>query len=513
MLTQLLAASLLAPAVVPPKIVAVSMFKNGYAVVVREADLPASGVLEIPNPPVGTLGTLWLNATDGIKIEDTVFTSKQSKSSVPLATFDALLANNIGKEMAFVFSGIKPGEPIGIQGKLLAASSELLTIEADGQVRFFPRSWLLMITEVEGKTIARLGDSVVNVPTLRVTAKGSGKIYLMSLERGITWVPAYAVDISDPKEMRLIAKATILNDLAPLENLEARLVTGFPNIRFLGVLDPLTNSYGMQQFLGSIVTAAGAPPASASPLTQNAARRMEASEGVFDISTAAYDMSSLEGFDAGDLFFYRLPGVKLQPGERGAYMLFETRSEYKHVYTLGIPDGVGRLEERMPGNDELPLDVWHEIEFRNETKQPLTTAAAITTSSGQIVGQDMLNYTPPGALARLKITKALDIRADRSEEEISREQGKLKLRDGTVYDEVVVKGTIRLKNRKKEKVDLRISKQTTGLIESASHQGKIFREAKGLRAVNPFSSVTWSPSLDAGQELELEYQFRIFVRV
>jgi len=50
-------------------VVGASLFKNGYAVVLREAPIPASGEVTIAAPPTSSLGSLWVTASKGVKIK------------------------------------------------------------------------------------------------------------------------------------------------------------------------------------------------------------------------------------------------------------------------------------------------------------------------------------------------------------------------------------------------------------------------------------------------------------
>src|SRR5690606_29408649 len=94
-----------------------------------------------------------------------------------------------------------------------------------------------------------------------------GKVFMVSLEKGLTWAPAFALDITDPKKLKLTAKATAINDLEDVINGDLRFVTGFPNMRFAGTIDPLLMHSNADQFLGTIGGAGfggpGAPGAAA----------------------------------------------------------------------------------------------------------------------------------------------------------------------------------------------------------------------------------------------------------
>src|SRR5262249_30056087 len=68
---------------------------------------------------------------------------------------------------------------------------------------------------------------------------GTAQLVLQYLARGISWVPSYVIDIGDPKTARLTARAEIVNDIDDLENVAVKFITGYPNIQFADVIDPM----------------------------------------------------------------------------------------------------------------------------------------------------------------------------------------------------------------------------------------------------------------------------------
>src|SRR5688500_17727787 len=100
MLTSLMVGAVIAAPtnVVATKVTSASLFKNGYAVVIREAPLTSSEIL-IENVPQAALGTLWITGSDGVKIKEVIGTQRETKSEVPAKNMDELIAANVGKEV------------------------------------------------------------------------------------------------------------------------------------------------------------------------------------------------------------------------------------------------------------------------------------------------------------------------------------------------------------------------------------------------------------------------------
>ena len=203
-------------------------------------------------------------------------------------------------------------------------------------------------------------------------------------------------------------------------------------------------------------------------------------------------ISPEQGQQLEDLFFYRQPNVTLQRGDRAYYVLFKAEAPYKEVYTWDIVDPVSNnFDYRNSTDNPVPDDVWHTLEFKNTSGRPLTTAVATTLQKGQILGQDMMSYVPANGDAELKITKALDVRAE--------------------SDLVTLKGTLQATNLKKEPVTLRIRHNFTGELISEEGDPTIKKTARGLRDTNPTGTLTWNKTVAAGDKLTLTYTYKLYV--
>lgn len=499
------------PAPVETKVVSASLFKNGYAVVVREAPISGSGELVVGDLPQAVLGTLWITASSGVKLREVVVTTQKTVKDRNAHSLDEILAANVGKDLSLVTSdkGL-------LQGKLLSATGSILVVDRQeggksaGTIAI-QKGLVLQVAAHGGDLVWKVKqEEQSRVLKLKADTASRGSLYIVSLERGLTWAPGYALDISDPKKLKLTAKATIMNDLEDLSGIEVKLVTGFPNIPFIQMWDPLTTQENLHQWADKLMQL-GTPDAmrrQAGMGGQMAQNMAYSRTGAFD---EAFDPSTLQGIQAEDLFFYRQPGVALNKGDRGYYVLLGFDADYEHVYEWEIQDQIRDDRYYNPNPSEVvPDDVWHSIRFKNVSKQPLTTASAVTIKDGEILGQDMLKYTSVGAESCVKITKALDVRAESTEEETARERESLKLRSG-YYDLVTLKGVLRITNRKTETVKLSITKYLTGEVKTAEGKPTITTQAKGLRAVNPKQKLEWTVDVKPGAKVELNYSYTVYI--
>ena len=512
-LTTLLAASAMgSPALVQTKITAASLFKNGYAVVVREAPFTGGEVL-IEDPPLATLGTLWVTANGNVKLSSVVATTTVTETTTDLNSLDALITANVGKRLTVLAMLPGKSEPESLVSTVRAATGSLLVLDMeDGSRLALQKASVVRILSTSGDMIYQAkGETRKRV--LRVRGTGTGNVVVLSLERGLTWAPGYHVDITNETELTVTSKATVINDLGKIESIDLKLITGFPHVRFINILDPLTSGMQLDQFLNSMMQT-GAAVADAAPMAQNSVfaggRPGTFGEGAF----TPFDPSQLEGMQLEDLFFYTLPNVTLDKGERGYYVQFQEKAKYEHVYTLDLPETGWwqNANEAFSTPDQTKYEVWHTLEFLNPSAFPLTTAAATTFKNGQIIGQDMLSYTAPKSKAVLRITKALDIQPDVVEQELDRQIAAIPRTSYTrAYDLVTAKGTIQVANYKSEAVKVKVMKMLVGEVTAASHNGAITKNRVGLRSVNPNSEIRWTLDLKAGEKVDLTYDFKVYV--
>lgn len=509
---------LAAPKKLAPQIVSASMFKNGFAVVTRVMDIPSSGEYTLDSIPQASLGTLWFGSTNGVKIKGIVNTTINTTKPNTVGSIDELLTLNVGKTLRL---GMKNGDDVTktvISGKVLSANGAIVLVDTGKDTVAIPKASITSLAAVSG-SLTTSSKATYGQRALRfvVDAPNAGKITMLSLERGMTWTPGYVVDITDPKKLKMVAKATISNDLADVDNIESKFVTGFPNLPYAFQLDPLVDvpqigvpmaqgalNYG---FSNGAFGGGGFGGRAGGQMAQNAAAPLEAAD-----FAAAMDPSTLAGDQKGDLFFYKQPNVSLKKGDRAYYVLFQSEAEYTHLYTWDVLDNVVNDAEYRGIDRSTAQEFWHSVRFKNNAGQPLTTGSATTLKGGDLLGQDQIKYTPAGALTELKITKALDIRAEADEEETGRERQNLRLWNGVVYDLVTLKGTLSIINQKHEKVDVKVTKEITGELVDATNSPETTKIAKQLSAVNVRNRLVWTLPLEAGQAMKLNYTYKVYIR-
>jgi hypothetical protein len=489
------------------KIVAASMFKNGYAVVMREMDVPGPGSWDLTRLPQATMGTLWFSASDGMSLDSVQTATSTSAITIPATDLSQILAINVGKK---VFLGTKDGDSItgqSMTGTILSAAGDAVVLKTDKGTIAIPKSTISSLSSQGELLYSTPGSNTTQA--LRFTTSGrGGHISMISLEQGLQWDPGYAVDISNKDKLTLIGKATVVNDLEDLKNVDARFVTGFPHMEWAGDLDSLIAGTGLRMV--------HAEPQD-SIATQKSMRSIGGFGGGRDSANAPVSegmpVSGAPGESLEDLFFYHQPNVTIGRGDRAYYTLFRTETPYKEIYTWDLTNPIVSNTEYRTETPQDDNNVWHSVSFKNTSGHPLTTAPAMTMQNGQILGQDTMPYVSQGAEAEVKITKALDIQTESSEEEVSRVRGAIKAPNNyPLYDQVTLKGTLEATNRKSEAVSLRIRHDFTGELVSADENPDVKKTAQGLKAVNPTGRLSWTKTIEPGQKLHLTYTYQVFVK-
>jgi len=343
------------------------------------------------------------------------------------------------------------------------------------------------------------------------------KVSVSYLARGVTWAPAYLIDLSDAKTARFSAHALIVNELADFKNVNLELVTGFPNIKFGEVPSPVAMSQSLADFLNALTGGrTEVARRQGHMVTQQA---LPGNVPLWEDASGAPPMPSYstaaEGLVFEDLFLYPLKDFTLMKGETACAPLFTAEIPYRHIYTWKIGDPLDKDDryrsETATADVKVAEKVWHSCRLVNNLKMPLTTAAAEFVKDGQFTGQDVCYYTAPGAETTIRINRAMNVLADEAEFEVERTRNAATFY-GYHYDLVRMRGELKLRSKLKESVDVEVTKELSGEVLKELPDAKDIKTAKGLKQVNPKHVLTWEIKLKPGQEQTLSYEYKVYIR-
>lgn len=516
----------------------IALFKNGLGFFVREGALPDAATVQMGPFAAASHGTFWVSYPDRVALTSLVGHEAKVTEQVPAASLAELLRANVGREV--VVQPAAEGAP-PIRGKLLSVAADREPPRPD------PYAWGVADARYRGlpMDMARLAlvqtdNGVVGFDPLavrQVTVLGEGPaatwqrekkawqlearlakaapeqtIAASYLAKGITWAPSYVVDMSDPKQVRLTAKAEILNEAEPLSGVHVDLVTGYPNLRFSDIASPLAGKDTLAGFLQALMKGEST---SAQGGARYAVMNQMASYADAEPAPVMPEYrAAAAGATVEDLFFYPVEQVTLAKGEVGYYPLFTMRAPYLAVHQWEIPDYVNeedRYGDRRREGRDAQEEVWHALKLTNAGKLPWTSAPAQVVKGDQLLGQDMLTYTPTGAETVLRITRAMSVKADQVELETDRQRDVVQMY-GYSFDRVTVQGKLQVTNHKAEPITLEITKHLSGEVKATSPEAKVERLAKGLRRMNPSQLLTWSLTLEPGARREITYTYEALIR-
>lgn len=153
------------------------------------------------------------------------------------------------------------------------------------------------------------------------------------------------------------------------------------------------------------------------------------------------------------------------------------------------------------------LQVWHSVQFENQSKFVWTTAPVVVTrglEEQQFIGQDKITYTLQGASTFVDLTKALDVRI-RSEERVTNTNANRFRIHRVEYQTEQIEGKIQLANCKSEDVLVALKVALVGKISNYSAPPKHDTIAVKVDVANEHHNVHWEVALKPKQSVEIKY--------
>jgi hypothetical protein len=335
-------------------------------------------------------------------------------------------------------------------------------------------------------------------------------------------------------------QATLVNELADLDNVTANFVVGVPTFVFKETVDPMALQQQVAQ-LGDYFDARSASGfAMSNAIMAQVSARGDRLRDENERRNQPDAGPEVEGGEADqDLYVFTVKRVTLKKGERMVLPVAEYELAYRDVYVLELPFAPP-MEVRANANDEQQRQLArllgaphfvHVLRLTNAGKEPLTTAPALISSGDRVLGQGMMSYTAPGGECDLALTTAVDIKVEKSDKETGRVPNALTL-DGSAYLRVDLNGSIAITNRRGEAVDIEVTRSILGLADAAGQAGKVemvnaYEEGAAVTrpvwwawygwpgwwgAVNGVGQFTWKTKVEAGKKVTLTYKWHYFWR-
>ncbi len=526
-----------------PEVKRVAVFKNGYAFTYREGEAQVSnGWAYTTNAPIGVLGTVWGYSTSpNVKVMQLLASQTDKREIERVNNIAEILLANEGARIRFVdtydnnkfyegtYEIVSRNRNFAVLSAEIYNNDEIIiALKTEMGVMFFPAGSIRKIEIIGQPKMEKPKLSKENRLGIKVEGARDGEkinLGIAALERGIRWIPAYRVEVKGTpvKEAKLELEAVLINELTDLRNSEVYFVVGVPHFLFQETMSPLSMNAGFAGVSSYFGTGAGngrRDSYSNAIMTQQSSYQIDGAD-VSDASPTVSGEERANTFSAEQLFLYQANNINLKKGERASFRLFSLTVPATEVFEWTLndaPETERRYLEYSGSSNSSPLmqdlssKVWYALRLKNQTGMPWTTAPALSFREWKPLGQDMLSFTPVGGENILRITPATEVIGTHTLEEKSREQTSLRYGGGTYnFDLITVEGTIRLRNIKKEPVEIALTRNFVGEAISATDNGKISREGLNLQSVNPNAVVKWNLTIPSGEK-EIRYTYKIYVR-
>lgn len=487
-----------------------SLFKNGFGYITLEGKAASSAEMELKNVPMPSLGTFSV-AVDSPGAQPKV-SSWLKEEIIPLQTYDLMEFAKVNPKALVTVETPKgrvkgliviperpPGNTSSFVGRIVppantqAMETLLLKTEAGGYISLRKDQVLQM----------EFASPQINYPTLKSktptltlslekAAPGSN-IKVSCLSGGVSWVPSYIMDLSQPEKASFQARATIINELMDMKDVELELIAGFPAVKFAKVPSPLSWKIWLDDFL----TMLNGPVAN----TNNEVR-------ITSNSFRSYSEEAPPPIDGNmsdivvqteDLFFYELPRFSCKFKEVVEQPLFSGTVAYSHVYTWDIPY---RRGWEVQQSDEAKV-IWHCIRLENTLDKPLTTGSIEFVSGDRIAGQGIIPFTGKGQTSKVFLNKTMEIFPNESEKIISQGKAEDKFTNAVLN---TVEGTLSVDNKMNKEVTVEINKQLMGLPIFASDEG-VISSNPSLGSNNPLSKIKWTIKIEPKSTKKVTYKY------
>jgi hypothetical protein len=507
------------------RVVSVAMFKNGLALIEREARPGGPGSFRITDIPEPIHGTLWFVGAPNVSARIAVRDVKVEPRYGEVDLQRDLHGRNVTvflRDTPTPISGVvrkyNEGEPespsviVSVYGSVSpnAGAPKYLVLDTSVGESYIDRS-LIAHLSVKGttKTITRRKPVLVlNVPE---GDRAGEPVRIRYLTMGISWAPSYLVDLVDDKRLELRQKAIVRNELGPLQNAELKLISGFPNVRFRHVTSPFSPTTSWAQFFSQINNRAQQQSVFLGNVISQQMAMPISRRGALPI-----DLGAATGGVGVDLHYQSIGSHSLGRNESMAIPVASGFAEYKRIIEWLVPDtrnAQGRhisQHERNQNPEKYQVDPWDALQFRNPLSIPMTTGPATIMRNGRFHGQTVSYWVSRGEKTTLRVTKALSIRTLAAENE---KQGKRELIyiGGNDYQRVNVEGQLVISNHRNEVVEIMIRRQFSGELVKADNQPEQTLREEGVYSVNRRNELTWVLKLQPGQQRELKYEYTVLV--
>ena len=243
----------------------ITVFKDGHAFVLHEGKMPTdkNGNVCLDYLPNPVIGTFWAYSGDA-KVKLTSVVSAKNIISLENTALNVqdLICANIGKralikdssnsslyEATIVDVPERSTEELSATGRSseeekLPVKGNIILLKVAGGIKAVQLGTIQEITFLDSPNEKISYKDFRNTMTLKLdwanqAVRTEATVGMAYVQKGIRWIPSYKIDIDGSGNAVVKLQATIINELADLENVKANLVIGVPSFAFKDTPDPI----------------------------------------------------------------------------------------------------------------------------------------------------------------------------------------------------------------------------------------------------------------------------------
>jgi len=489
-----------------PRTRSVAVFKNGLGFFMREGEVELrDGWCVAQRIPPAAFGTLAIFAHDEKEIVDIVgagpgevveFDDRDAPKDTAVKRARLEASKNLKVQLTYKYKG----QDRTAAGTLISVGPEFVVLDSGSNSFAVPLDGVTKMQVLEMPLRIHVASEADEQPE-------KSTLGMAYLRKGITWIPEYTLKIIDEKTAELSLRGTLVNEAEDLIHTDVHLVVGVPHFVHTDYMAPIA--------VGQVIRTIGAAVAPQAVMSQianraalvsnaNTAPQFDLPAGVVersvpadggDLSGAIGNLPQLGGAAATDYTVYTKEDLTLRLGEKAIITLFKRKINYSHIYRWTPP---ARME--------------HSLVLHNNTDTAWTTGPCLAISDDRPLSEDLLKYTPKGGNGELPVTAAINIAHEKIEREIDRKLKAHTPAERVYLDLVTLEGKLMLRNYEKRSVTIVVTNPIPGKPTEVTEKGSISVDPTRLELLQRAGSVSWTVTLEPGEQKTLVYQYERYVK-
>lgn len=526
-------------------IVSMGLYKNGHAFLTRRIT-PEQGVAYVEIPArLPAYGTFWHNAKTPVTVSTISNPQKVQVTFRADSQFGALIAE-AEKQSGLSINIPALPTPSGLTPKptsdtFFTVSGECLnyaSLRRTALENNYSSHSLDFRIQLASGSLVTINKSVIvsssgltDVLTGELSSlrrwkfEGSNEPFdIQYLTEGATWAPAYSLVFREADQADLFMQADIRNEIAPWQDVDVSLISGFPAIKYASAKSLLAD-LTMSQFIQEITQAEMQSEfnnmrygMTRPSITMN---HVIPADEMDELSSAAYRASEKIAGVGADVYYRSIGKLSLGQNETVVLPIDAKSVTCQRIvdWEIGDPRNCwGQLNAQAKASQDSEL--WDSVKFSNPFDFPLTTGAIEMMEGNRLIGQGQCLWTNPGDETRVKITKALSIKGWCNEETVnqnaensnaSNEPEQIQ-RGKYVYSKETLIAKIHLQNFRTKKATINLKKRFSGeLIECDLNPTKTRNLPARDGRLNSEHELAWEFDLNPNETKEIKVIYWLWV--